>query len=604
MRRLLQAARDRKLDRVAVGYLVAAWVVVQAGSIALPAFDAPAWSLKLLIAISVVGFPVTILAAWVWKVHHARDAQAEAESPLWARTDLVLIGLLFFIVVTGALEFAYFFRAPAHEDGMPQQAVASIAVLPFSNLSGDPQKRYFSDGIADQLISELSKTPSLRVASRTSSFALAAKPMDIKAMAKMLNVRTVLEGSVREEGGRVRIAAQLINAADGFEVWSQTYDRDLTDILSLQDEIARAITGALAQRLVDAGDLGKVPERPKPHAIPPDAYRAYLQGQFYFAQRGLDGVQRAIALFGEVVRKAPDFTGGYAALADAHATMAFNYDKKEHIAPALDAIRQALARDPNNIAALSAHATASLVEWEWMDAADDVRQSQKLGPNSAQVWHNSSIFYSYMGLPELAIDAAKRAAKLDPLSFIDRTNLATFAITRRRFDEALANAREGLDLQPGNLDAMSAMCEVLSAAGKFGDAKKMYSRLQLQTEPGNDAGPVTACQFWIAAYSGDRETAAKIVEMIVAGWPQNGITAGDISTGYRFLRQDDKARMWYARALDGRELAMLQLPYFGKGPLEMFRKPDWIAVRDRPEVQAWEVARKKIAAEFTIPSGS
>jgi tetratricopeptide (TPR) repeat protein len=239
-----------------------------------------------------------------------------------------------------------------------------------------------------------------------------------------------------------------------------------------------------------------------------------------------------------------------------------------------------------------------------MDAADDVRQSQKLGPNSAQVWHNSSIFYSYMGLPELAIDAAKRAAKLDPLSFIDRTNLATFAITQRRFDEALANAREGLDLQPGNLDAMSAMCEVLSAAGKFGDAKKMYSRLQLQTEPGNDAGPVTACQFWIAAYSGDRETAAKIVEMIVAGWPQNGITAGDISTGYRFLRQDDKARMWYARALDGRELAMLQLPYFGKGPLEMFRKPDWIAVRDRPEVQAWEAARKKIAAEFTIPSGS
>ena len=166
MRRLLQVARDRKLDRVAVGYLVAAWVVVQAGSIALPAFDAPAWSLKLLIAISVVGFPVALLAAWVWKIHHTRDAEAGTESPLWARTDLVLIALLIFIVVTGALEFAYFFRTPAHEDRPGQQAVASIAVLPFSNLSGDPQKRYFSDGIADQLISELSKTPRLHVASR------------------------------------------------------------------------------------------------------------------------------------------------------------------------------------------------------------------------------------------------------------------------------------------------------------------------------------------------------------------------------------------------------------------------------------------------------
>ncbi|MBN9566367.1 MAG: hypothetical protein J0H79_02000 [Alphaproteobacteria bacterium] len=604
MRRLLQVARDRKLDRVAVGYLVAAWVVVQAGSIALPAFDAPAWSLKLLIAISVVGFPVALLAAWVWKIHHTRDAEAGTESPLWARTDLVLIALLIFIVVTGALEFAYFFRTPAHEDRPGQQAVASIAVLPFSNLSGDPQKRYFSDGIADQLISELSKTPRLHVASRTSSFALAAKPMDIKAMAKTLNVRTVLEGSVREEGGRVRIAAQLINAADGFEVWSQTYDRDLTDILSLQDEIARAITGALAQRLADAGDLGKTPERAKPQSISPDAYRAYLRGQFYFAQRGLDGVQRAIALFGETVRKAPDFTDGYAALADAHATMAFNYDRKEHIAPALEAVRQALARDPNNIAALSAHATASLVEWKWMAAAEDVRQLQRLGPNSAQVWHNSSIFYSYMGLPELAIDAVRRAAKLDPLSFIDRTNLAIFAVTQHRFDEALASAREGLDLQPGSLDALGSMCEVLAAVGKSGDAKKMYSRLQLLTEPGNDTGPVTACQFWIAAYSGDRTTASQIVEMIATGWPANGIMAGDISTGYRFLREDDKARQWYARALDGRELAMLQLPYFGKGPLEMFQKPDWIAVRNRPDVQAWEAARKKIAAEFTIPSGS
>ncbi|HVP84241.1 MAG TPA: hypothetical protein VMS78_05950 [Rhizomicrobium sp.] len=361
MRRLFTAAKVHKLDRIAVGYLVAVWVVVQAGSIALPAFEAPPWAMKLLIAGAVVGLPLTLLIVWFWRIGAEPDeAEDNAPHPTWGRTEVLLAGLLAFVLVTGAIEFAFFF-SPRHIGSHPStnESLASIAVLPFANLSGDPTKRYFSDGIADQLISELSKTPALRVASRTSSFAVAQKNMDVKTLGKALNVKTVLEGSVREEGGRVRIAAQLVSASDGFEVWSNTYDRNLTDILSLQDEIARSITGALTQKLVGQ-KLAQVPH-PQPRQIDPEAYRDYLQAQFFLAQRSEDSINRSIELLTKVTERAPDFADGYATMANAHATLAFNFDQQTHIAPALYAVKQALALDSNNITALAAHSTTSML---------------------------------------------------------------------------------------------------------------------------------------------------------------------------------------------------------------------------------------------------
>lgn len=601
MRRLFTAAKVRKLDRIAVGYLVAAWVVVQAGSIALPAFDAPPWAMKLLIAASVVGLPLTLLVAWFWRIAAEPDDPTDnAPHPLWGRTELLLVGLLAFVVVTGAIEFAFFFRSPPAQPTTPPQvakaSLASIAVLPFANLSGDPEKRYFSDGIADQLISELSKTPALRVASRTSSFALAGKAIDVKTIGKTLNVKTVLEGSVREEGGRVRIAAQLVNASDGFEVWSNTYDRDMKDILALQDEIARSITAALAEKLVRK-DLQKA-KHPKPHLIDPDAYRDYLLGQFFFAQRSEGSMARAIELFDKAARKAPDFADAYASLADAHASMAFNFEIETHIAPALYAVKQALAIDPNNIVALSAHSTVSLALWKWMNAAEDIRRIQHLAPNNAQVWHNSSIFYGYLGLPDLAISAAQRAADLDPLSYIDRSNLANYAIASGHPEQALKFAREASELQPGNTGGLAVLCEALAASKNFEEAKRVLDQITTLTVEESRVGDRVACQFWIAAYSGDLKVARGIVNEVTPSFPDNGVSAFDISTGYRILRDSDNALAWYVRAIDNRELAALPAPYLAKGPREIFNQPDWVEVRKRPEVIAWENARKKIAREF------
>lgn len=600
MRRLFSAAKVRRLDRVAVGYLVAAWVVVQAGSIALPAFDAPPWAMKLLIAASVVGLPLALLVAWFWRVGGENDDPADnAPHPVWGRSELLLVGLLAFVLVTGALEFAFFFRPGTASSNAPQPpkvSQASIAVLPFANLSGDPEKRYFSDGIADQLISELSKTPALRVASRTSSFALAEKEMDVKSLGKTLNVKTVLEGSVREEGGRVRIAAQLVNASDGFEVWSNTYDRNMTDILSLQDEIAHSITEALTQHLLGTPLTER--QHPKPHTIVPSAYKDFLQAQYFFAQRKRESIERAIELFEKTTEAAPDFADGYAGLADAHATIAFNFDDQNHISPALYAVKQALAIDPDNINALAAHATVSLVQWKWLAAAQDIKRLQKLGPNSAQVWHNSSIFYAYMGLPDLAMDAARRAIELDPLAFIDRSNLAVYFISQGRYEEAIGTARDALALQPGNVEPLSVMCEVLAGAKHIEEAKKILVQIASLSDdkrPGHKA----ACEFWVAVNSRDKAAAQAVIDPIVATYPDNGVSPGDISTAYRFIHEDDKALEWFVRALDNKEIGMLQMPYMGKGPREVFKTKPWIEVMKRPDVRAFERDRARIAAEFT-----
>lgn len=601
MKRIFTAAKVHKLDRVAVGYLVAAWVVVQAGSIALPAFDAPAWGMKLLIAASVVGLPLALLVAWFWRIGPDPEAEEDnAPHPFWGRSEMLLVGLLAFVLVTGAIEFAFFFAPPKT---VPSTAVssanttqASIAVLPFANLSGDPDKRYFSDGIADQLISELSKTPALHVASRTSSFAVAQKNMDVKSVARTLNVKAVLEGSVREEGGRVRIAAQLVNASNGFEVWSNTYDRDMKDILALQDEIARSITHALAEKLMGK-DLPQA-THPKPHKIDPDAYRDYLQAQFFFAQRSEASIAHAIELYEQATQKAPDFADAYAALADAHATMAFNFDSEPHIAPALYAVKQALALDPNNIAALSAHSTVSLVLWKWLSAAEDVRRMQRLAPNSAQVWHNSSLFYGYLALPDLAVAAARRAADLDPLSYIDRSNLANYALARGTPEEAVKVAREASDLQPGSTGGLAVLCEALAASKDFDEAQRVLVQITTLTIDDPRVGDRVACQFWIAAYSGNRKVALGVVDELGPGFPGNGVPAFDISTGYRIIGENDKAFEWYVRAIDHRELPALPAPYLSKGPRDVFGQSKWIAARKRPEVIAWENARTRIAREF------
>ncbi len=315
LQKLIAEIRRRKIDRAATAYAVAAWVVVQAASIALPTFGAPDWVLKALIVAAILGFPLTL---WIsWHVTPAQD-QAQVAPASWTATHSVLLVFVGVAAVLTTVEIGLQLgllpglsrpasrTAPSAEPNVPPPPPStSIAVLPFTNMSGDPSKDYFSDGISEELLNQLANAPALRVAARTSCFAFKGKSEDIRAIARALNVRAVLEGSVREDGQHVRITAQLIDASTGYHIWSKTYDRDLSNILALEDEIAREITASLTH-----GPLVGAPIRAP---VNPEFYRQYLQAQSFVALKTTEGDARAAGLLKQITVAQPDFAPAYAA---------------------------------------------------------------------------------------------------------------------------------------------------------------------------------------------------------------------------------------------------------------------------------------------------
>jgi TolB-like protein/Flp pilus assembly protein TadD len=596
MEQPLELARERKLDRVGATYAVVAWILVQAASIALPAFNAPPWALRWLIVASMIGFPLVLALTWM-RTSHAPAATASAKR--FEGRDWLLTGLICLVAVLLIVQLALDYRwhsASTPADNIPAPVMASsIAVLPFANLSGDPKKVYFSDGIADQLITELAQTPSLRVAARSSSFAFRGRDVDVKAIAKALNVRAVLEGSVREDGRHVRIAAELVDAANGFQIWSQSYDRDLTNILPLQDEIAHAITEAIAERFLGHA-VAANRAHPKPQAIDPEAYKAYLQGKYYFAQRTKEGISRAIDLFTRTTVLAPKYPDGFAALADAHATSALDFQIVGGVPAAIEAVGKALALDPNNATALMARATAELLQWNWRAAAADIRRLDQLRVNTAAAWHMRAIFFDYMGLTQFCRAAEERAIQLDPLSFIDHYNLALYRMREKRYDDASRIAAQAWALQPGNPDLQQLKVQIALARNDLAGAGRILSALTAQT--GESSPYVAAGRFFIFVAKKDFAAARKLADSVAKQFPASGITANDLGIAYATTGDVSTAIRWFRRSVDLHEPQFLPVIDTNPGLAKLYADPRWKALRKEPAVQDWQEARREIASEF------
>jgi TolB-like protein/Tfp pilus assembly protein PilF len=434
MSQLLTELKRRNVIRMAGLYLVGAWLLTQVAGTVLPMFGAPEWLPRSIVILLALGFVPALIFSWVFELTPEglkRDAEVKPEESIAPQTARRLDRMIIVVLVLALAYFAFdkfvlaprreaAIRASVHEQAaspgtaMPTAAAnaKSIAVLPFVNMSGDPNNEYFSDGITEEILNALAQIPDLKVAARTSAFAFKGKDPDLRKVGEVLDVASVLEGSVQRAGDQVRITAQLIDTRSGFHLWSEKYDRTLTNIFVVEDEISKAIADKLKVQLggahAEAGTTGN-----------PRAHELYLRGLSLLAARGV-GLRAAIDAFGKAVELDPKYAQAWGALAEAEQLLPSytSGDLDAGMARAETAAQRALGIDPDTASALVAMANVHAHRIEWAQADKAFRRALALAPGDAEALDQYAQFLATTGQLEPALVQIDRARQRDPLSTI------------------------------------------------------------------------------------------------------------------------------------------------------------------------------------------
>ena len=427
--------KRRNVIRMAGLYLVGAWLITQVAATLLPVFDAPGWAMKTIVGILLLGFIPALIFSWVFEMTPdglKRDDEITPEqsiAPQTARRMERMILVLFSLAIVFFV-FDKFVLAPKREVALVSEtkksveAVAkseatqkardnSIAVLPFVNMSEDKGNQYFSDGISEELLNVLVRVDDLSVASRTSSFAYRDKQMSSSAIAKELNVGHILEGSVRKFGNKVRITAQLIDASDDRHIWSKTYDRELTDIFAIQDEIANAIVVALRGSLADAKKSSEVVV--KADTTNMQAYDKYLKARELFIARS--ELKESVRLFEEVVQMDPNFARGWEGLAAVAAVVeSWGIIDRDYNAMVVPAAERALQIDPSLSMPWAALAMAVQNDKlpDWAKSLELSGKAIQTDPKNATAYLWRSIAWLNLGFFDKAIADQDSCLRVDP----------------------------------------------------------------------------------------------------------------------------------------------------------------------------------------------
>ena len=488
--------KRRNVYKVAVAYAVVGWLLIQAASIILPAFEAPAWTMKILIAALAIGFPLAVILAWAFEITPEGIVRSDDVSPnesITRKTGRKLTATIVVVAVIAAGMFAFQFTQvgthlrgvlniqPKADHGRPSGvslpiSEKSIAVLPLVNTSVDAANDYFSDGLSEELIAVLAKIPGLKIIGRSSSFLFKGKSDDSRTIGDKLGVANLLEGSVRKQGDRVRIVAELINAADGRALWSETYDRELKDVFAVQSEIATAVTEQLKIKLL--GAPAKSDAAPSNDNLA--AYNALQQGTFYFRLSTEEGTRKATEFYGEAIRLDPRYALAYAQLSAAWRQLAATWlggaEAKEAYTKARNAGQTALSLAPDLAAAHEALGFVLVTpDLDFAAAEAEFRKAEKLAPADAGPKFALSFLFAAQGRLAEAENIMRQTLALDPLGVTRYLNLARILIAGGRYDEAEAALRKAIELQPAaaRLHAYLTTLDVLrgNAAAALQDAQ-------------------------------------------------------------------------------------------------------------------------------------
>jgi len=438
---------------------------------------------------------------------------------------------------------------PAHLLVRPTPAPEhSIAVLPFVNLSADPENGYFCDGMTEEILNALSAVPSLRVASRTSSFVFKDATQDVQTIGEKLRVRTVLEGSVRRADVKLRVTAQLINVADGFHLWSHTYEREMQDVFAVQDEIARAIVDALKVKLEGEPGVALV----EPHTDNVAAYALYLKARYFWKKKSASALKKCIEYFEQAVALDPRYAQAHAALADSYIMLGYhNFLPPKQVFPRARAAADAAVGIDDGLAeAHTARACVSLLhDWDWPAAERQFQraiQLKELYP-TAHFWYACCLWA--MGRTADAVDQASRAQTLAPLSLVGNANLAWALYFARRYDDAIAQCRKTLDLDTNYLMTYTVLGQAYAAASRFEEA---IGAMQNAVNFSGGLPFTTAALGYAFGRAGKRSDATKSLRDLDQRSGAEYVSPFCVALVHAGLGDEDQALTWLDRAYEER----------------------------------------------------
>ena len=554
-RSLIGELKRRRVFRVLIGYGVVSFAVLQVIEPIMHGLGLPDSVLKVVVVLLGLGFPIALILAWAFDVNAGRIEKTPAAPRAGlrgARLALLLVAVGLLAAAPGI--FWVFLRQPAAKPKVAEVPIAtealrlmpSIAVLPFADMSPQKDQEYFSDGIAEEILNALAHVEGLHVTGRTSSFYFKGKTEDLRSIGAKLNVAHVLEGSVRKAGNRVRITAQIINVSDGYHLWSETFDRELTDIFAVQDQIAQAVATALKLKLLPAAG-----HRPAGNV---EAYNQYLLGKRFAALYSTDDAQRAIEALEKSLALDPGYAPAWAELAGPIVIRVFaapsTAERNRWLQRGLAAAEKAIALDPALSEGYSARAFMRETNWEWAGARADVERALALNPGDVYTLNIQGRLLGYLGqLPE-AIRTFQKATSVDPLSSWAWFELSGMYLNAGQLELARSALDRASEINPEDKDSTTLGIALL-LEGKPADALASFQRAGGVHVRSTKDTAILGFRYHegIALAEHDlghpKESQAALDELI-AGWPDTGATA--IASVYAWRGEPDRAFEWLDRA--------------------------------------------------------
>src|SRR5437773_3052097 len=545
--------KRRNVYKVAVAYAVVGWLLIQVATQVFPFLDIPNWAIRLVILLTALGFPIALIIAWAFEltpegIRRTEDADAAGQRSrggMWMALVVIADAISLGLFCLG--RYSARNATPRPSETATAVSGKSIAVLPLVNESGDPKDEYFSDGLSEELIAALAQISGLKVIGRSSSFRFKDRTEEPKTIGEKLGVTTLLEGTVRKQGDRVRIVAELINAADGIEVWNRTFDHELKDIFAVQQEIAKAVAESLRVTL-----LGSEEKSAQMATNSVEAHNAYLQGHFYSVRRNAEDYRKAIDYFDQAIQLDPNYALAYAERSEVWTVMGdLTGQRSTAFSKARSDAEKAVAIAPS---LAEAHAALGWVraftEWKFAEGLSELQRAKELSPANPTANDLLARVIVYTGRMEEAERQARQAVELDPLSAATQFTLARVLFYAGKLDEAYAAGRKMAELYPSA--SSSHRWQVLVAVQR-GDGETALREAQL--EPDDSIRPF---QLALAQYvRGDRKAADAALADLIAN-SRDGL-AYQVSQVYAVRGEVDKAFEWLQIAFDNHDGGMPSL---------------------------------------------